>query len=376
MTGRNVALDGLRGLAAMSVVFYHSILSLNPDLLGAVLMGPIQHVPDTRSAIAKLLLAACSGHMAVMVFFVLSGFVLRLSLERMSGSPFQIFWLFGVRRMFRLYPAMFLCVGVTWLLHAVASTAGLDLKWGIAPDSHSALRNALLIDVDWIGVAWTIQAEVLAVPFILLFFFLSRIFGVAALLACLIYCLFAMEVPALLLNVPRMAAVLPAMCAGMIAADSAILPWFARAPRWCPWLLATSAFLSMVFFQMSPPLTDFARAVIAACLIGTAYCTKVPSAFVQLLTCAPIRFLGKVSYSLYLLNVPIFILLGALGATWGLVPLHRLDIGVALGIVTIVATIPVAFLSERFVEQGGIALGNWVANAFSFARASVQFSKS
>jgi peptidoglycan/LPS O-acetylase OafA/YrhL len=361
IASRSIALDGLRGLAATAVIFYHSILSLNPGFIPVTLMQPIQASPDTRSVIAKILLSVSSGHMAVMIFFVLSGFVLRLSLGRMTSGPLATTAIFTIRRILRLYPAMFFCIGVMWLLYAVATMSGLDLHWAIKPTAYDALKNALLIDVDWIGVSWTIQVEIFAVPFILIFFFLERSFGLAALAGCLLYCLFSFEIPNLLFNLPRMAPVLMAMCVGMIVADASLLSWFAKAPRWCPWLLATAMFLSMVFFSMELHLNDFARAVIGGCLVGTTYTATESSAFARLLTCPPIKFLGKISYSLYLLNVPVFILLGALAAAFVHVPLDRLDAGVALGVVTTLVTLPIAYLSTRFVEQGGIALGNYLA---------------
>ena len=75
---RNVSLDSVRGLAALSVLFGHAygLVPNAPQHLGgqhhlADLLNPFLLIKATP------LRVIINGHAAVMVFFVLSGFVLR-----------------------------------------------------------------------------------------------------------------------------------------------------------------------------------------------------------------------------------------------------------------------------------------------------------
>lgn len=67
--GRVAALDGLRGIAAFVVVFHHA---------GQAYLSVTGRTPDVSplwSAVDR------AGHSAVMLFFVLSGFVLMLNFQ-------------------------------------------------------------------------------------------------------------------------------------------------------------------------------------------------------------------------------------------------------------------------------------------------------
>src|ERR1043165_7640264 len=94
------ALDGLRGVAALSVVALH-VLSAIPGFDAA-----LEHWPGPDSTMAALeaspLRLLWAGHAAVILFFVLSGFVLTLQLER-SHSGASAYAVYVVRRLSRLY---------------------------------------------------------------------------------------------------------------------------------------------------------------------------------------------------------------------------------------------------------------------------------
>jgi peptidoglycan/LPS O-acetylase OafA/YrhL len=99
---RFTVLDGLRGFAAIAVVVYHL-----RGLFGA---------PGQLSSRAAWLVAALGyGHLGVDVFFVLSGFVIAKTL---SAAPITLkyFWRFLARRSLRLDPpywaSMFMALGV------------------------------------------------------------------------------------------------------------------------------------------------------------------------------------------------------------------------------------------------------------------------
>jgi peptidoglycan/LPS O-acetylase OafA/YrhL len=99
---RLYALDGLRLLAALSVVVYHFTARWNPGVGGF----PTETYPE----IAR---ASVWGSMGVQVFFVISGFVIMLT--AWSGDVRR----FTASRLARLYPAYWASVVVNVLLLAV-----------------------------------------------------------------------------------------------------------------------------------------------------------------------------------------------------------------------------------------------------------------
>lgn len=88
------ALDSLRGLAAFGVVLAH---------VGAFYHGANIGAGGFKRAISAL---ERIGHPAVILFFVLSGFVLMLAYGRQHSVNYSEFL---VRRVFRIYPAYLVC---------------------------------------------------------------------------------------------------------------------------------------------------------------------------------------------------------------------------------------------------------------------------
>jgi peptidoglycan/LPS O-acetylase OafA/YrhL len=83
-------IDGLRGIAILLVVLYHAYVRW-PDLV---------ITSDTTKTFPILAL----GWLGVQLFFLISGFVVAMTLEKCTG-----FWQFMGRRWLRLFPAMLLC---------------------------------------------------------------------------------------------------------------------------------------------------------------------------------------------------------------------------------------------------------------------------
>lgn len=100
-------LDSLRGLAAVMVIFQHFWEMNNPS--------------DDR---LRPWLFFCAGHEAVILFFVLSGFVLSNQLRNFTANDYGQFVL---KRIFRIYPAYYVAIGLSALLlvtikHFIPST--------------------------------------------------------------------------------------------------------------------------------------------------------------------------------------------------------------------------------------------------------------
>src|SRR5579875_3912740 len=125
---RNAALDGLRGWAAVSVIYYHVILGPHREMITGVLDPPITAMHGPWQVLEKILLSVLNGEIAVELFFVMSGLVLFRSLMADRSPPWHIAWAFPVRRVLRIWPAMAVCL--------VANAA---LFWAIGAPFHHQL---------------------------------------------------------------------------------------------------------------------------------------------------------------------------------------------------------------------------------------------
>jgi peptidoglycan/LPS O-acetylase OafA/YrhL len=151
-------LESLRGIAAVSVVGYHAAGS--------------QY--DTH----------ITGLAPVVLFFVLSGFVLARSLEN-DPSPTAFFW----SRAFRLFPP---AAATVLLLAILYHTLGFFVGYKATFDFHNIVLNALMIRHDINGVMWSMTVECFATPLIFASVAIHRRWGKVPLLT-LIVTLFALS---------------------------------------------------------------------------------------------------------------------------------------------------------------------------------------
>lgn len=132
-------LDALRGIAAVVVVFEHALKPLLPEA-----RLPVKAVFEP-------------GWYGVLVFFLVSGYIVPASLER-RGSV-RAFW---ISRFFRLYPLFGVCVAGVVLLVA-AGWDGLHIWWGSRPISltvgHLTMLQNLLYMPNLVNVLWTLSFE-------------------------------------------------------------------------------------------------------------------------------------------------------------------------------------------------------------------------
>lgn len=151
-------IEGLRGLGAMAVAGYH----LTGSTIHSVELLPASgwpHASEYQNVIGQLGRLALSGHAFLMAFFVISGFVLRLSLGHGPQNLRDSATKFIVARLFRFYPIVFVAVMVSALMMRGSPSHGtITLKQFIA--------NLLLIDVSMNKHLWALQVELLMMPVI------------------------------------------------------------------------------------------------------------------------------------------------------------------------------------------------------------------
>jgi len=146
LTRRFPALDGLRGLAVLTVVLYHC---------------PRLGLPGVQ----QLQLAGDAG---VDVFFVLSGFLITMLLLRDRDDPAQrismSLWQFYIKRVLRIMPLYWLAIVLYWVAVQLSPDAPAAAKYDAAlPYLMTGTIDAWLGWADApfpaFGIAWSLGVE-------------------------------------------------------------------------------------------------------------------------------------------------------------------------------------------------------------------------
>jgi peptidoglycan/LPS O-acetylase OafA/YrhL len=320
-----------------------------------------------QNAIGRVELYLFSGHAALMVFFVISGFVLRVSLQYgpqdFAGAAVR----FHVARFFRIYPIVIvgvLAAAFTYTFHGAAPSPPLA--------ASILFANMALLSVSLNNTLWAIQLEVVMAPLIVGLYFLERWRGPRALIA--------VAVVTTLLAFGNWAIWRPLSEYFFAFAIGMLLPtvgrnWATRltraASRW--WLVAAVLGLLLpwpvlgFYSKFSAIIEGYSAAALVAI---AAY--RVDAASLACLDWRPVRLLGLASGSFYVLHMAVLPWIYPLVA--GLIP-PWLDaqLPALAGPLAIVATLalyaPVAVLSYYLIEAPGIALGRRVIRARPLAAA-------
>jgi peptidoglycan/LPS O-acetylase OafA/YrhL len=145
--GRNQSLDGLRGVAAMSVALGHCFMIIGGQTLweSNIRQFGLMSWTDIGLRLVSVLFPA---EAAVMVFFVLSGHVLWTSFQRKDLRFFTDLPDYISARVFRLFP--------------LAIMSALPFGLLMQASASDLVMNMLLLRRDLNGVLWSLQVEVVA----------------------------------------------------------------------------------------------------------------------------------------------------------------------------------------------------------------------
>lgn len=131
-------LNSLRAVAAMMVCLYHSAFLLVP------------YFPDISSVLDV-------GQEGVYVFFVISGMVMPLSMEKI-GYRISDFWVFMGKRILRLQPPMIISACIVALTSWTMLNTDAYSGWQLL--AASATLTAPFFDLPWVnGIYWTLFVE-------------------------------------------------------------------------------------------------------------------------------------------------------------------------------------------------------------------------
>lgn len=295
-------LDGLRGLAALYVVLFHCWLLAFPGF--------------PRNSGPSWLGWLMYGRLAVVFFLVLSGFSLAISAARNGWHPGGTAR-FLSRRAWRILPpywaALVLSVAVAYFIVPASHFGPPNLKTVVV---YGLLAQDVAMAPTPNGAFWSIAVEAeLYLLFPLLLFIRRRLGAVVlvtgvTLLAVARGLLAANANPAEGMNwlTPNLAPVFVAglVGAGIVVARDRIrrLPW-----HWLAALAAVPVLSVMVVKGSTWTVNHYFWVDLAAApamtLLLVAVATGRPTWLMNLLSTRAIRSLGDISYSLYLIHLPI-----------------------------------------------------------------------
>jgi peptidoglycan/LPS O-acetylase OafA/YrhL len=341
----------LRAIAALLVVFHH-----------------LQFGAGFRFAYERATPLFERGYLWVDLFFILSGFIISYTSagdrqERFTGDEMRRF--IGAR-IARVYPLHIFILGYLVLFALALQAAGNLVGHPLAPDPwRPESIKTLLLTIPllhawdfgqaqgWNIPSWSISAEMFAYllfPLIVTAHVIARWpTRVALLLGAIAFYSWIAATDGSLDIVKGLA---PLRCLAGFALGMLLFYGrepLGRLPRGPLAILQLGA-AAVVLAGLTMPLPDVALIPAFAVIVGTTWRDKGP--LMPLLTARPARFLGEISYSIYMNHV---CLIGILGVFWGrimrYVPVsdmlaRALWIALVLGVTLFFST-----LTYRYVEQ-------------------------
>lgn len=333
-------LDGLRGVAITAVMLWHFSGPTDAKLLPY----------GARYADIPIL---SSGWMGVELFFLISGFVIFMTLERCSG-----FLDFMLRRWLRLFPAMLIATIVLFAIDRFAGMPGpdgpaqlVDILPGLT-FVHSSFWHAVLkLPIHSLsGVFWTLYVEC---AFYLIFSTAYFCLGWRAAIGCLL-ALFLLTIGAegFMPKIHTSAwhrAVEPAEWLGF-----RYFGWFASGALFYKagqdgdkrllWTAILTGLASAALFK-GPFGTSVLEHLELGAIVIVFAIAQTARPLQLLLSFRPLWFVGAISYPLYLIHSDIGIaLIGKSAPLWAPLPA---EISAASAIV---AVLSLAWLIQRFAE--------------------------
>jgi len=383
MTGKITYLDGLRGIAAVNVMIMHFFVALAPAMVyGNQLPSHFGNLDQLFSSTPLGLIGA--GNFSVCIFFVLSGYVLTQKYFKTRDNSIIISS--AVRRYIRLFVPVFAAVMLSYLLastglyryyiETMTISAGSNYRdyWNFTPDILDAVKQAVWGSF-FIGgktvydpVLWTMKIE---------FFGSMLVFAMALLFGSLrSRWTFYLAAAVLFLNSFYLALII-----GMVFADtfSSKTPVFKTGNKTILSIILIAG-LFLGSYPLSPVTTDslygflnnglFKTPEVTYHIIGAGMTIYVllNSRRMQNFFSSPVPvFLGKISYSLYLIH---FLVISSFTCALFLVLYPALPYGAAVLISCVCSLfliIPLSYLFYKYVDTAGVELSklfyNWLVNS-------------
>jgi peptidoglycan/LPS O-acetylase OafA/YrhL len=376
------ALDGLRGIAAAVVLLHHTLL-LTPGISAVYLGGTL---PDRNSLLwwlsySPLKLASAGGE-AVVVFFVLSGLVLSLPVLRAASFNWMSYYPRRVLRLFVPVVASVLLAAVLILLvpqNAFQSGATWLNTYSIpALTWDRVVRGVDLLGGDFLinNPLWSLQWELLfslGLPLFIVVAVWARNWWPAVVVACCVVMWLGTQAGSGALTY------LPVFLVGaVIAANLSRIESLGRRINRTRWRNVTwtaisviSALLLVGAWLTGPLSPEFAyitgalHALTPLAAGGLVVCALGWPVLGRLLRSRPMKYLGMISFSLYLVHVPILIFTSHL--LRGVPQAVAMVIGMILAVIV---AIGFYWLIESRSHGWARGIGGWVTRVMAKSNAS------
>jgi peptidoglycan/LPS O-acetylase OafA/YrhL len=292
-------LDGLRGLAIAAVLIYHCHPKLHHFGLDSI---------------------AQWGWAGVNLFFVLSGFLITGIIADSRHDP-HFFQNFYARRGLRIWPVYILLLLLVYVFVPFALT---DNPWWAWHELRSApwlyyilfVQNLFALALPGsLGPTWSLAIEE---QFYVIWAPVARFIRTSALIPLLIAIIIASPIIRIIaggrLTPTHTLIHLDGLAIGSLIALSFRHLGFSRST----WKRIATAALScgllgcMAMLFHGSAFTDSALAIgFGGMLIAALLANSAPNAYAAFLNAPPLKFLGTISYGLYMIHILVFVLIGA-----------------------------------------------------------------
>jgi peptidoglycan/LPS O-acetylase OafA/YrhL len=323
------------------------------DVSGRLIFG----MNDPFFWAAQIARILANGPGAVIFFFVLSGFVLTKVLDESREAAGVTTLRFLTGRIFRIYPGV-LCALAIFVL--VFVTLGRSIAHPSEYNPMSLLQNGLLrTSLD--GVMWSMQLELAAAPLLLAVFYGWRRIGFAAIFWPYMIMLGLSFVGwwNQLIGPPGQFGQIYAFLAGMTVylygrkhVEALARPWV--------WAIAAGIgfLLTRHIVGWGSSFTYWFEAIFGSALVALlAFGVRAPK---ESWWFRALQFMGRISFSFYLLHPIVLAFAGDLSPFLGsavAAGFHPLALAAALFVVSSAAIAPLAWLQFRLVEIPAIFAG-------------------
>lgn len=379
-------LDGLRGIAAINVMMFHFFTSLAPAMVyGNNYPSHFGDLDYLFSTTPLRLIAA--GGFSVCIFFVLSGYVLTQKYFKTRNRNVIISG--AMRRYIRLFVPVFVIIMLSFLLFSaglfhyyieavtISASSNYHNHWTFTPNIVDAVKQAAWSsffvggDIYYDPVLWTMKIE---------FFGSMLVFTMALLFGSMrnrgVCYLASVVIAVIFLNSYYLAFII-----GMILADmfNNKTPIFKTSNKIILSIMLVSglflgsypetpltnnslySFLDNSFFQIPKTIYHIIGAsMVIYVLLNSQRLQNMFSSRVPV-------FLGKISYSLYLIH---FLVISSFTCALFLVLYPMLPYELAFLIscfMSVLLIIPLSYLFYKYVDMAGVKLSkifyNWVINS-------------
>jgi peptidoglycan/LPS O-acetylase OafA/YrhL len=355
-------LEAFRGYGCVMVAMVHCAQTSTSE--GVTLLD------SDRGALSqwsfRLYAVLFNGNAALTMFFVLSGFLLFLSLERGHQQIRYAGVQFFSMRVLRLFPPIWTNLAVFWGLFAFF---GITVASPKLFEPISLLRNAMLLETSINGAMWTLQLEALAIPLIFGGYFAYRRFGnrsLLILLAGLIAIAFSKRWLTPLGIGPAPIVLLHTFAFGMLVPTlgQTIVKRLSRQQAAITMAIATGVFLSIHQFSGYWSTRTLVIEAATGFILATGIAYRGDLAIFRPLDWRIAHFYGRISYSFYLLHPLALIAINHVAvAPWLAMGIPPVIIALFFSLASTLVITPLAYLCYRTVEVPGIRFGVKIAKA-------------